>query len=392
MTTAMAAKSRPRRSRTRRIWTDRAFVVVCIFAALLSLSVLAVLLTAIGIQGARFIRWDFVTGLPSRKPEQAGIWPALIGSVFVCTVCAVTAIPVGIATAILLEEYKPKARLVRRLHGFVQLNITNLAGVPSVVYGILGLTVFANMFGLAGSSLTPQYTIGSRWQDVVYDLSGSALVLPASKDAAATTLYEGMVLTDEATGEAVALRFVEQKADDPQPGEVRKSAKANRVEHRAWYYMQLPLGRGVLAGGLTLMLVVLPIVIISAQESLRAVPDSLRQGVLALGSTKWQMVWKMTLPAAIPGIMTGSILAISRALGEAAPLLILTGIVYITFTPSHLMDSFTAMPLQIYNWASRPQAEFHELAASGIIVLLAALLSFNALAVIIRHKTQKPLG
>jgi phosphate transport system permease protein len=145
----------------------------------------------------------------------------------------------------------------------------------------------------------------------------------------------------------------------------------------------------VLAGGLTLMLGVLPIIIIASQEALRAVPNSLRQGALALGATKWQMVWGTSLPSAIPGIMTGAILAMSRALGEAAPLLILAGIVYITFTPANLMDSFTAMPLQVFNWASRPQEDFHQVAASGIIVLMAILLAFNAAAVFIRQKFQR---
>jgi phosphate transport system permease protein len=139
------------------------------------------------------------------------------------------------------------------------------------------------------------------------------------------------------------------------------------------------------------MLVILPIVIISSQEALRAVPDSLRQGALACGSTRWQMISRMTLPAAVPGIMTGSILAMSRAIGEAAPILIIAGIVFIRFTPEHLMDEFTALPLQIYDWAGRPQTYFHRTAAAGIIVLLAVLLTFNALAIVIRQRFQKPL-
>ncbi len=380
------------RSRARRALTDRAFVAVCIVAATLSLAVLAVLLAAIGLQGARFFGWDFITGVPSRKPQDAGIWPAMIGSVFLCLVCAATAIPIGVATAIFLEEYKPRSRFVRRLHGIVQLNITNLAGVPSVVYGILGLSVFANAFGLFGSSLTPDLSFGSRFHDVVYDMTGAVLRLPAEKNSPVLTLVDGMTMFEQATGEPVTLHLVETRPEIPQRGEVRVGTRVNRSEDRSWYYVQLPFGRGVLAGGLTLMLVVLPIIIISAQEALRAVPNSLRQGTLALGSTKWQMIWKMTLPTAMPGIMTGSILAISRALGEAAPLLILAGIVYITFTPANLMDSFTAMPLQIFNWASRPQSEFHQVAASGIIVLLVVLLGFNALAVIVRQKMQKPLG
>jgi phosphate transport system permease protein len=156
-----------------------------------------------------------------------------------------------------------------------------------------------------------------------------------------------------------------------------------------WYYFQLPLGRGILAGALTLMLVVLPIVIISTQEALRAVPNSLREGALAVGATKWQMVRRMTLPAAVPGIMTGAILALSRAIGEAAPMMVIAGIVYITFTPKHLMDEFTVMPLQIFDWAGRPQKGFGDVAATGIIVLLGVLLTFNAVAVFIRQKFHR---
>jgi phosphate transport system permease protein len=301
---------------------NRAFVVLCLAATAVSVSVLLMLLTAIALQGFDYLSLDFLSNSPSRKPGRAGIHPALIGSLWVCATCATFALPIGVGTAILLEEFKPKHPLMGRFHGFIQLNITNLAGVPSIVYGILGLTAFVQMFGILGNPLDPVLAIGDR---------------------------------------------------------------------EAWYYLQLPIGRGVLAGGLTLMLVVLPVVIISSQESLRAVPNSLREGALALGCTRWQMVSRMTLPAAIPGIMTGAILAMSRAIGEAAPILVIAGIVYITFTPVHLMDDFTAMPLQIYDWAGRPQEEFHKVAASGIIVLLAVLLSFNMIAVIIRQKLQRPM-
>jgi phosphate transport system permease protein len=160
----------------------------------------------------------------------------------------------------------------------------------------------------------------------------------------------------------------------------------------SWYYFRLPFGRGVLAGALTLMLVILPIVIISSQEALRAVPSSLRAGALGLGATQWQVIWNVTLPASIPGIMTGSILSMSRAIGEAAPLLILSGVVFIRFAPKNLMDEFTVMPLQIYNWAGRPQDAFQDLAGAAIILLLIVLLSFNAIAVFIRQKLQKPLS
>ena len=159
-----------------------------------------------------------------------------------------------------------------------------------------------------------------------------------------------------------------------------------------FWYFRLPFGGAVIVGGLTLMLVVLPIVIVSAREALRAVPSSLREAALAAGATRWQMIRKITLPAALPGIMTGSILAISRAIGEAAPLLVVSGVLFIRFAPEHLMDQFTAMPLQIYNWAGRPQEEFHAVAATGIIVLLFLLLAFNTLAIVVRQVFQKPLS
>lgn len=317
-----------RRARARRV-KDRVFVGVCIAAASLSVVILGVLLTAIGVQGYKHLDFGFLTSAPSRRPENAGIGPALAGTVWICAVCAVVAIPIGVGAAVFLEEYKPRGRLQRAVHAFFELNIRNLAGVPSIVYGIIGLTAFVTLFGI-GNAGDPFFQMG-----VSVDPDG--------------------------------------------------------YETRRWWYFQLPPGRGVLAGGLTLMLVVLPIVIISAQEALRAVPDSLREGALAAGATRWQMVRRMTLPAAMPGIMTGSILAMSRAIGEAAPILIIAGIVFITFTPEHLMDDFTAMPLQIFDWAGRPQAEFHKVAASGIIVLLAVLLSFNAVAVLVRQKLQKPL-
>lgn len=316
----MISVGRPKKHRR---LVNTLFAGLCMASTALAVLVLAVLLGAVWIKGREYLSLDFLNKFPSRRAEDAGLKAALWGSVWVCAVCAVTAIPIGVGTAIFLEEYAPKGRVLRRIHGFVELNIRNLAGVPSIVYGILGLTAFANMFGLFGNPLEPAIVIGEQYED--------------------------------------------------------------------WYFFRLPFGRSVLAGGLTLMLVVLPIVIISSQEALRAVPSSLRQGSLALGSTRWQTVRRMTLPSAIPGIMTGSILAMSRAIGEAAPVLVIAGIVFIRFTPQSLLDEFTVMPLQIYNWASRPQPEFHALAASGIIVLLVALLTFNALAVLIRQRFQKPL-
>lgn len=316
-------RSTPRRRSPRaREAFNRGFVVVCITATCTSLALLAVLLVAIITQGHEYLGASFLENAPSRKPELAGIGPALWGSIWICLTCGFFALPIGVGTAILLEEYKPRSVWALKFQSIIQLNISNLAGVPSIVYGIIGLTAFVQMFGVLGSGLEPSFAIGT----------------PAD-----------------------------------------------------WYYLQLPFGRGVLAGALTLMLVVLPIVIISSQEALRAVPDSLRESSLALGGTEWQTIQKVVLPSATPGIMTGSILAMSRAIGEAAPILVVAGVVYITFTPQHLMDEFTAMPLQIYDWAGRPQEAFHEVAASGIIVLLSVLLGFNAIAVFIRNRYQKPI-
>ncbi len=298
------------------------FVTLCIISTWASVAILLVLLAAIVYMGYEHLDWNFLQNAPSRKPELAGIKPALFGSVCIAVVCTFFTLPIGVGTAVLLEEFKPKKPFIAKLHNLIQINISNLAGVPSIVYGILGLTAFVQMFGAFGNPMDPAFELGTR---------------------------------------------------------------------ENWYYIQIPFGRGILAGGLTLMLVVLPVVIVSAQEALRAVPYSLREGGLALGASKWQAVSKIVLPAAVPGIMTGAILAISRAIGEAAPILVIAGIVYITFTPEHLMDDFTAMPLQIYDWAGRPQEEFHKVAATGIIVLLSVLLSMNTLAVYTRQKFQKQL-
>jgi phosphate transport system permease protein len=234
----------------------------------------------------------FLTSYPSRFPEQAGILPALVSSLWLIGLTALFSVPIGVGTALYLEEYAA-ASTWRRL---VQLNIANLAGVPSIVYGILGLGLFVRT---------------------------------------------------------------------------------------------LALHRSILAGALTLSLVVLPIVILAAQEALRAVPGSIRQASYALGATRWQTVWFQVLPASLPGIMTGVILAISRALGEAAPLVAIGAATFITFIPNNPGDEFSALPVQIFDWAARPQAEFHDVAAAGIIVLLTVLILMNASAVYLRYRYGK---
>lgn len=466
------------RSLQRRNRRDRLFVAFCIAAAAFSVLTLAMLLTSIILRGLPSLDWQFLSGVPSRDASAAGIWPATAGTFAICIVCAITAIPIGVGTAILLEEFRPRHPLLLRLHSFVQLNITNLAGVPSIVYGLLGLTAFATMFGLFGTTQDPAVQIGIRYYNQYLTPGGQVVLAPVSSpadvdkpptamteffddqhrpiaikviDAAelapqqkaldealdrfADTIRDAMAgappagdqamralirttwqqagplsevarVEDELTTELMraqslrgrearrvirnALRTVErQEATRRFPGILSSDAGASVITVERPWYIRLPFGRSVLAGGLTLMLVVLPIIIISAQEALRAVPRSLRQASLAMGATPWQTIWNVTLPSAVPGIMTGVILAMSRAIGEAAPILIIAGIVYITFTPQNLMDDFTAMPLQVYNWASRPQKEFYDLAAAGIILLLIVLLLFNGLAVYLRHKTQR---
>ena len=301
-----------------RVFSDRAFLWTCLIATNVAVVVLAVLLVSIFWQGWGTLEWSFITNFASRKPAEAGIRAPLMGSIWVCTICGLVALPLGVGTAIFLEEFSRKSRFTR----IVQTNIMNLAGVPSIVYGILGLTAFARMFGAFGTNTDEAITFGSE---------------------------------------------------------------------ESFWYLRIPFGSSVLAGGLTLMLVILPVVIIATQEALRAVPSSLRSGAMALGATPWQTVWGITLPAAVPGIMTGAILAMSRAIGESAPLLVLGGLLFVLNTPENLMSDFAILPLQIYNWAGRPQDDFHLIAASAIIVQLAVLFLFNGIAVLIRQKLQKPL-
>lgn len=276
----------------RRHTTTKCFRLFCATVAWAGIVILAVLLFHVTREGIRWLDLQFLTEFPSRFPEQAGIKSALWGTVWLITLTAGFSIPVGVAAAIYLEEFSPKNRLSQ----LIEVNIGNLAGVPSIVYGILGLVLF--------------------------------------------------------------VRF-------------------------------LALGRSVLAGSLTMTLLILPVIIIAAREALRAVPDSIRQAAFALGATRWQAVSAQVLPVALPGILTGVILALSRAIGETAPLVMIGALTYVAFVPEGPMDAFTALPIQIFNWASRPQEDFHQLAAAGIIVLLATLLLMNATAVWIRQRAER---
>lgn len=267
------------------------YFTVFFTALMIAIVGLAILLFQIISQGTEMLSWTFVSSYPSRFPEKAGILSALVGSIWLMGLTGIFAVPLGIGTAVYLEEYAPKNKFTQ----FLEINISNLAGVPSIVYGLLGLAVF----------------VGA-----------------------------------------------------------------------------LNMGRTLIAGALTMALLVMPIVILASREAIKQVPYSHREAAYALGATRWEVVRSVVLPSAIPGIMTGAILSMSRAVGEAAPVLAVSALVYLTFVPTDPFDRFTVMPIQIYNWVSRPQDGFRELAASGIILLLVLLLSMNSIAIYIRSKYQ----
>lgn len=271
------------------------FGVVCTCLTWLCLVLLAVLLWHVCQQGARYLNWSFLGSFDSRHPQEAGIYAALWGTVWLILMTALIAIPVGVGAALYLEEYARPSRLSR----FIELNLNNLAGVPSIIYGMLGLAVFVRWFGL---------------------------------------------------------------------------------------------GRSLWAGSITMSLLVLPVVILASREAVRAVPQSIRRAAFALGASRWQTIWHHVLPASLPGILTGVILALSRAMGETAPLIILGVPTFARFVPQGPADQFTVMPMQIYAWASEFKKEFHDVAAAGIVVLLVVLLAMNAIAVFLRIRSQKKLG
>jgi phosphate transport system permease protein len=289
---AVITQSEFSRRMARRKWQGYVFHALCLLAILIGLAMLAALLYNILSQGLERLSWDFLTSFPSRFPERAGIFAALLGSIYAVLIAGFFAFTLGVGAAIYLEEYATRNWFAQ----VVQTNIANLAGVPSIVYGILGLEIFVR---------------------------------------------------------------------------------------------SLALGKSVLAGGLTLALLVLPIVIIAAEEAIRAVPPSLREGGYALGATRWQTIWHLVLPQAFPGILTGVILAVSRAIGETAPLIVMGALTFVPFAPDSPLSRFTVLPIQIFNWVSRPQTGFHVNAAAGIIVLLILLLSMNAVAIFLRNRFQK---
>jgi len=290
---------------------------------------------------------------------------------------------------------------MRWLHAVVQLNIANLAGVPSVVYGIVGMAAFVSMFGLMDRSDKEQkanhslFEVGSRYFDQFLTIDDAVLMVPVAFHSSVDTVPQDGLAAIDLNGNPVKMKII--KKGQPVPTSeaekavsVRWNETPGRVHKQMWYHFAVPFGRSVLAGSLTLMLVILPVVIISSQEAFRSVPPSLREAALGMGATSWQAVWNVTLPAAVPGIMTGSILAMSRAIGEAAPIMMISGVVFITRAPSNLMSVFTVLSLQIYDWAGRHDAGFHAISAAAIIVLLFLLLLFNSIAIVIRQKFSLP--
>lgn len=344
---------------------------------------------------------SFLTKAPAPSAREAGIGPSLMGSIWVCIGCSVFFLPLGLGTAIFLEEFKPQNRILRWLSDMLQLNINNLAGVPSIVYGILGMTVFATMFGLFGTTNEPALELGTRFKRQYVTEGMQVVFIPTTNRDEEPELSDGM-LAYKSDGSEVKLNIIGD--DDEFPEEeatlnvsLFSDSEGGVVTDNAWYSFRLPFGRSVLAASLTLMLVILPVVIISTQEALRAVPTSLRQGAQGLGCTPWQTVRNVTLPAAIPGIMTGCILSMSRAIGEAAPILMISGIVAISMGPQHLMDDFSILPLQIFYWAGLPVVDgephnFQHVAAGAIIVLLLVLFAFNSVAILLRQIAQKRLS
>lgn len=281
-----------------RIWKEKIFQMVCLGILALSLVALIVLIVDVYHDGLPRLSWQFLTGYPSRFPTRAGILPALIGSIYLMGLTALLAFPIGVGAAIYLEEYATRGGKGGKFSNLIEINIANLAAVPSIIYGLLGLAIFIRA---------------------------------------------------------------------------------------------LAMGRSLLAGAMTLALLVLPVIIIASREALRTVPMSIREGSYALGATQWQTIRHQVLPLAFPGILTGTILALSRAIGETAPLITIGALTYVAFVPDSLFSPFTVLPIQIFNWVSRPQAGFHTNAAAAIAVLLPLLLLMNGLAIWLRDRYQRRL-
>jgi len=378
--------------------TDRLFYLLCLGVACSSVAILVLLLVAIGYQGASSLTPSFLLSPHDpENPHAAGMYPALIGSVVLCLLCALVALPVGVGSAIFLEEFRPRGRVLRGLHSFVQLNIANLAGVPSVVYGLLGLTVFVYMFQWFGKLEQNRISgidvcgVERYYQFLAVD-ERSAIFVPIENPTESTfTWRESRAALD---GQLRPIQVDTWAPDERLPVAAEERARTVRlgeiggvVELYRWYYFRLPFGPSLLAASLTLALVILPIIVIASQEALRAVPQSLREAAAGMGATRWQMTQAVTLPAALPGMLTGGILAMGRAIGEAAPIfVVLGGNIGKRTGPEHLLDSCVTMPILIFSWADHPVERYRQLAAAAIIVLVALLLVMNATAIFIRGR------
>ncbi len=392
-----------RRPITGRRLKNQIFVLFCAVTAFLSILVLAVLLVTIFQQGLPHLNWDFLQKRSSENPENSGIISSLVGTLIVCGLCALMTLPLGVATAIFLEEFQPRRQWAKRVRGFIELNIHNLAGVPSVVYGILALTAFVRMFGVLGTPDSPAFEFGADYYYQYFNESRYGIWVPVdSYDSPPPKLVSGLPARTP-SGKSIELNVISSSAPWPEDDKslarrtVREDDVGGPLRVPSWYYFRVPFGRSILAMSLALMLVILPILITASQEALNAVPQSLRDGALGLGATRWQTIRRVTLPAAIPGIMTGSIISMSRAIGEAAPIVIISGTIFMSFLPDSLMSDSSVMPLQIFYWAKQPQSaqytvQFRDIAATGIIVLLGVLLLFNSAAVFLRYKLEKPLS
>ena len=378
------------------------FAMICLLISSLVVVILVTLLSSVFIKGSNWLSWDFLTGNHvGDNPEESGIWQAMIGSAIICGICGLFALPIGVGTAVFLEEFKPRNKILLWLHGLVQLNINNLAGVPSIVYGILGLTAFVYMFNLVPSiqvNSVNDYEVGASYYYQTMTLGKQIVSLPAGKDDPTTMKINEPMQATNSGGETFELILVDRRkdaSDDPaiRARTVLKGRSASRVTDRKFYNMHLPFGKSVLSAALTLALVILPIVIIASQEALRAVPDSLREAAFGMGATRWQMVRETVLPTATPGIMTGAILAMSRAIGEAAPLLaVMGGVLGTTTGMTNLMDQTPVLPVTIFRWAGDVNDGFENASAAAIIVLLLILLAFNSIAILIRSRHEKRLS
>jgi len=385
----------------RRKRNSRLFYGLCVAIALVSVAVLVALLASIGYQGQAQLDGELLRNAHSElNPSESGMRPAIMGSLAVCAICAIAALPVGIGSAIFLEEFQPRSKPMRVLHGFIQLNIANLAGVPSIVYGLLGLTVFVYMFNLFGQIQVNESSglelFGVRHYYQVLSLEpGQTVLIPRSDEDQPTIRVDEPMAGFDPAGNPIEIQVWDRQAS-PQPTDplerrrtVRQGAVGGPYARHAWYYFRLPFGQSFVAAGLTLALVILPLIIIASQESLRSVSPSLREASLGMGATTWQTVRNVCLPAALPGILTGAILSLGRAIGEAAPVLVVLGAAVAKNSgPQNLMDSVVTMPVLIFNWAGRPQDIYQEISAAAIIVLLVVLLALNSLAIFIRGRMQ----